>query len=222
MITLNVRRSFETFAAGDALTLPDQSARALARAYPGIFEYAPGGSSDTGSALPDVGDDAPLPIPARDYGYIRYGEMMGATTVAMAANTDTPFVVRAPRTLSDKLKGRFAGFAFFDDQNILRCQQPGDSYFLSLRMTITPQVVGGWFELDIVVNGNVAGLPGPTSSRQVPLTGPAGSGYRFDQLLQVFPSTGFAANGANIVMRSSVPVTLSNDVLFITPVVAAS
>ena len=158
---------------------------------------------------------------AGDYGEIRYGEMMGATTVAMPANTDTPFVVRAPRVVTDNLKPPFAGFEFFDNTSILRCRKAGDSYLLSVRLTVTPQVIGGYFSLGILIAGNVSGLAGPTSSRQVTLSGAAGQDCRFDEMYQVFPAAGFAANGATLVMRSSVPVVVSNDVLFLTPVVAA-
>ena len=161
------------------------------------------------------------PGPSGDFGYIRYGEMMGATTVAMPASTDTPFVVRSPRLVTDNLKRPFAGFGFFDADSILRCRAAGDSYLLSIRLTVTPQLIGGYFALGISIAGNVSGLIGPTSSRQVALSGAAGQDYRFDEVFQVFPSSGFAANGATIVMRSSVPVVLSNDVLFITPVAAA-
>lgn len=146
---------------------------------------------------------------------------MGTTALALPANTDMPFVVRAPQVITDNLKPPFTKFQFLDLTGRLRARAAGDSYLLSVRLTITPQVIGGYFSLGVLIAGNVSGLTGPTSSRQVALSGAAGQDYRFDEVYQVFPSTGFLANGATLVMRASVPVVLSSDVLFVTPVVAA-
>ena len=156
-----------------------------------------------------------------NYGSVRYGEMMGAAITDMEANTDTPFIVTAPREVADGLRSVFDGFNFLDAAGVLRARKAGDSYQLSLRVTAIPQLFGGWLKVGIYIAGNISGLDGATSERTVPLTEAAGTPHRIDELFQVFPRAGFIANGAVIMLRSSVPVRLSAETLFVTPLVAA-
>ncbi|BAU93356.1 putative dimodular nonribosomal peptide synthase [Methylorubrum populi] len=156
-----------------------------------------------------------------DYGTVRYGEMMGATVTDLPANTDAPFIVTAPRDVLGNLRGPFADFAFLDDDGVLRARKSGDSYQLSLRVTAVPQLFGGWLKIGIYIAGNISGLEGATSERTVPLTEAAGTPHRIDELFQVTPRSGFLANGAKIMLRASVPVRLSQETLFVTPLVAA-
>lgn len=156
-----------------------------------------------------------------DYGSIRYGEMMGTPVTDLDANTDTPFIVTAPRDVLGSLRGPFAGFDFLDDEGVLRARKAGDSYQLSLRVTAVPQLFGGWLKVGIYIAGNISGIDGATSERTVPLTEAAGTPHRIDELFQVSPRAGFLANGARIMLRASVPVRLSQETLFVTPLVAA-
>ncbi len=156
-----------------------------------------------------------------NYGSVRYGEMMGAAITDMEANTDTPFIVTAPREVANGLQGPFQGFDFLDAAGVLRARKAGDSYQLSLRITAIPQLFGGWIKIGIYIAGNISGLDGATSERTVPLTEAAGTPHRIDELFQVFPRAGFIANGAVIMLRASVPVRLSQETLFVTPLVAA-
>lgn len=156
-----------------------------------------------------------------DYGSARYGEMMGAVVTDLAANTDAPFIVTAPRDVIGGLCGPFTGFDFLDDEGVLRARKAGDSYQISLRITATPQLFGGWLKIGIYIAGNISGIKGATSERTVPLTEAAGTPHRIDELFQVTPRTGFLANGARIMLRASVPVRLSQETLFVTPLVAA-
>lgn len=84
-----------------------------------------------------------------------------------------------------------------------------------------PQLFGGWLKIGIYIAGNIAGLEGATSERTVPLTEAAKTPHRIDELFQVSPRAGFIANGARIMLRASVPVRLSQETLFVTPLVAA-
>lgn len=156
-----------------------------------------------------------------DYGSVRYGEMMGAIVTDLAANTDAPFIVTAPRDVIGDLRGPFAGFGFLDDEGVLRARKAGDSYQLSLRVTAVPQLFGGWLKIGIYIAGNISGIEGATSERTIPLTEAAGTPHRIDELFQVTPRSGFLANGARIMLRASVPVRLSQETLFVTPLVAA-
>ncbi|MDO9428463.1 MAG: hypothetical protein Q7T93_16725 [Methylobacterium sp.] len=166
------------------------------------------------------GPEGPAGAPG-NYGSVRYGEMMGAAITDMEANTDTPFIVTAPREVANGLQGPFHGFDFLDDAGVLRARKAGDSYQLSLRVTAIPQLFGGWIKMGIYIAGNISGLDGATSERTVPLTEAAGTPHRIDELFQVFPRAGFIANGAVIMLRASVPVRLSQETLFVTPLVAA-
>jgi hypothetical protein len=166
------------------------------------------------------GPEGPAGAPG-NYGAVRFGEMMGAAVTDMEANTDTAFIVTAPREVFNGLQGPFHGFDFLDEAGVLRARKAGDSYQLSLRVTAIPQLFGGWIKIGIYIAGNISGLDGATSERTVPLTEAAGTPHRIDELFQVFPRAGFIANGAVIMLRASVPVRLSQETLFVTPLVAA-
>lgn len=166
------------------------------------------------------GDQGP-PGPAGDYGYIRYGEMAGTAVRQIAAGVEAPFAVQAPQVVTGNLTGPFTGFDFLDGSSVLRARKAGDAYFINVRFSAIPSLFGGWIRISINVVGNISGLAGPTSTRTIPLEGAAGSMTRVDEPFEVFPQAGFLANGATVTIFASVPIDVSDEVLFVTPKVAA-
>jgi hypothetical protein len=166
------------------------------------------------------GPQGPAALPS-DYGFIRYDEAASAP-IPMTENVAAPFRFLQPVTIMDSLRAPFAGMAYLDtDGMTLRARKNGDSYFVRVRLSVVTTRAGGTFTLSLFVTGNTTGLLGANTTRSVVLPAAAGTSMRIDELYQLFPGPGFAANGALFQMVSTVPATVTPESLFVTPHVAA-
>ena len=162
------------------------------------------------------------PGTAGDYGFVRYDEAASAPIV-LAEGVPSPFRFLQPVTVGNSLRAPFDTLTALDpDGMTLRARKSGDSYLVRVRLSVVATRAGGTFRLDLFVTGNTTSLTGANSMKLAALTAPAGASMRIDELFQVFPGPGFAANGALFQMTSTVPATVTPESLFVTPLVAAS
>ena len=158
---------------------------------------------------------------ASDYGFVRYDEV-NSTPINLVENVQQPFRFLAPLTTSDTLRPPFAGLAFLaPDNTTLRARKAGDSMLVRVRLSVVTARAGGTFQCNLFVTGNTTTLQGSNSTRSVNLAAPAGTSERVDLFYQLFPGSGFVANGALFQMQSTVPTQVTPESLFVTPVVAA-
>jgi hypothetical protein len=149
-----------------------------------------------------------------DYGSIRYDEV-NATPITLMPNQPTAFTLAAPVTNTDSLRGPFAGFVFLSpDGSTLSARANGDTYLIRARMSVVASLAGGSFTTDLVIPS----VSGPSSTRPRALMRPAGTSELIDELFQAFPGAGFIANGATIMLTSTVPAVVTPQTLFVTPI----
>ena len=157
-----------------------------------------------------------------DYGYIRFDEIT-ATPIVLAPGDRKPFTLTAPLMMANSLRGPFADFPFLDaDGCTVRARADGDSYDIRVRFSVVAQIAEGAFQTNFFVIGNTSGIQGAAATRARSLVAPAGTSERVDELFQVFPGAGFKANGALVMVQSSVPCVVSPESLFVRPMVAAA
>lgn len=158
---------------------------------------------------------------AFDYGFVRFDEV-ATGTIPLVENVPAPFRFIAPDAITDALRPPFAGGSYLDpDGMTIRARKSGDSYLIRVRLSVVTSRAGGTFTLGLFVTGSTIALQGANSVKDAFLTAPAGVSQRIDELFQVFPGSGFAANGAVFQMTSSVPAEVTPESLYITPEVAA-
>lgn len=151
-----------------------------------------------------------------DYGNIRYDEV-NATPITLLPNVPTAFTLAAPVTNTDSLRSPFDGFVFLSpDGRTLNARASGDSYLIRARGSVLASIAGGSFTTDLVIPS----VSGPSSTRPRTLMKAAGTPDLVDELFQVFPGAGFIANGATIMVTSTVPAVLTPQTLFVTPLTA--
>ena len=161
------------------------------------------------------GDPGPQGVPG-DYGSIRYDEV-AALPITLAPGVPKPLVLVAPVMMTNSLHGPFASFRFLDeDGTTLRARANGDSYLIRVRMSVIASIAGGSFATDLVIPG----VAGSSSTRPRTLLKAAGTADLVDELFQAFPGANFAANGAAIMLTSTVPAMVTPQTLFITPLAA--
>ena len=161
------------------------------------------------------------PQGSSDYGFVRYDET-GPAAVPLTENVQSPFRLIQPTMLTDTLRSPFAGRVYLDSDGMtLRPRKAGDSYLVRIRLSVVTTRAGGTFQVNLFVTGNTTTLQGANSTRSVNLAAPSGTSERVDLMYQLFPGTGFVANGGLFQMQSTVPMTVIPESLFITPLVAA-
>lgn len=161
------------------------------------------------------GARGPQGVPG-DYGSIRYDEV-NATPILLTPDQSVPFTLAAPVTMTNSLRGPFANFTFLlPDGATLQARANGDSYLIRARMSVVAVQAGGSFTTDLVIPG-VSGL---SSTRPRSLLKPAGTPDLVDELFQAFPGNNFVANGATLMLTSSVVATVIPQTLFVTPIEA--
>ena len=193
----------------DAVMVPPQTAVTLVEREQG----PPGPAGPAGVAgAPGI---------AGDYGFVRFDEA-AAASLPLVENVQSPFRFLQPVPPSDNLQAPFAGRTYLDaDGMTLRARRTGDSYLVRVRFSVVTTRAGGTFTIGLYVTGNTTSLTGANTTRSVLLSVPAGTSMRIDELFQIFPGAGFAANGALFQMTSTVPTAVTPETLFITPLVAA-
>jgi len=156
-----------------------------------------------------------------DYGSIRYDEVT-ANTITLLPGQTKPLFLAAPVMMTNSLRGPFADFQFLDeDGKTIHARASGDSYLLRARMSVVASQASGSFTTDLSVIGSTSANAGPSSTRPRSLLKPAGTPDLVDELFQVFPGAGFAANGALLMLSASVPVVVTPQTIFVTPIEAA-
>jgi hypothetical protein len=127
------------------------------------------------------------------------------------------FTLAAPVTNTDSLRGPFAGYMFLSpDGRTLHARANGDVYLIRARMAVVSSIAGGSFSTDLVIPG----VSATSSTRPRSLLKQAGAVEIVDDLFEAFPGAGFVANGAAIMLTSSVPVTVTPQTLFVKPLTA--
>lgn len=158
------------------------------------------------------GLQGPQGVPG-DYGSIRYDEV-NATPITLTPNVPTAFTLAAPVMTVSSLRGPFADFVFLlADGRTLRARANGDTYLIRARMSVVTSIAGGSFTTDLVIPS----VSGPSSTRPRSLMKPAGTSELIDELFQAFPGSGFIANGASIMLTSTVPAVVIPQTMFVTP-----
>ena len=151
--------------------------------------------------------------PSGDYGAIRYDEV-NATPFNLSPGIAAPFTLAAPVTNTDSLRGPFFGFAFLSaNGRTLHARANGDVYLIRARLAVVAAIAGGSFSTDLVIPG----VSAASSTRARSLLKEAGTTEIVDELLEAFPGAGFVANGATIMLTSSVPATVTPQTLFVKP-----
>lgn len=162
------------------------------------------------------GQTGPAGPPGPDFtgfGYVQYTAMSDAQPVQLTPGVRTQVVMDVdPTQTTMALKGPFAGFQFWDGQT-LRARASGDAYRVRLTLTATAAVAGG----SLVFDAAVTGLSATTDTDTESLTYPAGSPQRSGCKLDLYPKSVFVAAGAKIFVTSTVPVSLSSEVLVVSP-----
>jgi hypothetical protein len=160
-----------------------------------------------------AGQRGPQGVPG-DYGSIRYDEV-NATPITLTPNQPTAFTLAAPVLTVNSLRGPFAGFVFLSlDGSTLSARANGDTYLIRARMSVVASLAGGSFTTDLVIPS----VSGPSSTRPRALMRPAGTPELIDELFQAFPGAGFIANGATVMLTSTVPAVVTPQTLFVTPI----
>lgn len=163
----------------------------------------------------ETGSPGPRGEPG-DYGSIRYDEVSG-TPISLAPDVPAAFTLAAPIMMTNSLRGPFANFTFLSpDGRTLNARANGDSYLIRVRMSVVAVQAGGSFTTDLVIPG----VSGVSSSRPRSLLIAAGPAAPVDELFQAFPGPNFVANGATIMLTSTVPATVTPQTLFVTPLIA--
>lgn len=163
----------------------------------------------------EAGDPGPQGEPG-DYGSIRYDEVSG-TPISLMPDVPAAFTLAAPVMMTNSLRGPFANFTFLSpDGRTLNARANGDSYLIRVRMSVVAVQAGGSFTTDLVIPG----VSGGSSSRPRSLLIAAGPSAPVDELFQAFPGPNFVANGASIMLTSTVPATVTPQTLFVTPLIA--
>ena len=148
-----------------------------------------------------------------DYGSIRYDEV-NATPITLEPGVAAAFTLAAPVMTVNNLRGPFASFDFLSpDGRTLNARANGDTYLIRARMSVVASMAGGSFTSDLVIPS----VSGPSSTRPRSLLKPAGTPDLVDELFQAFPGSGFIANGASIMLTSTVPAVVIPQTLFVTP-----
>lgn len=166
------------------------------------------------------GPEGPKGIPG-DYGWTRYGEGAGIAPTEMLAGIETPFVVQTPVIMQDHLRAPFEGFQFLDATGRLWARKEADAYLVRIRFMATADVAGGSIEGNVYITNNDSGIAGSNSVREKPLRAQAGDDNLIDWLFPLFPGSGFVSNGARIMLKSTVPVRMKNETLWVLPSSAA-
>lgn len=171
----------------------------------------PGAQGATGAK----GDQGPQGVPG-DYGSIRYDEV-NATPITLMPGQPSAFTLAAPVMTTNSLRGPFANFVFLSpDGRTLNARANGDVYLIRARMSVVAVQAGGSFTTDLVIPS----VSGPSSTRPRSLLKPAGTPDLVDELFQAFPGAGFIANGASIMLTSTVSAVVTPQTLFVTPLEA--
>lgn len=161
----------------------------------------------------------PLPQPAfTGFGYIQYVALTSSPVLNLSPGVRTPLMMQIdPTQTSDTLKGPFAGFAFWDGTT-LRARAAGDLYEVRFTLTATSAISGGTLTTDVTING----LTVATDNDSEALSYPAGQPQRVGFKLRLLPKAGFVSGGAKIYLTSTVPVSITSEVLVIDPTNAGS
>jgi hypothetical protein len=148
-----------------------------------------------------------------DYGSVRYDEV-NATPIALMPGQPSAFTLAAPITTVNNLRGPFASFVFLSsDGRTINARANGDTYLIRARMSVVAVQAGGSFTTDLVITS----VSGPSSTRPRALMKPAGTPDLIDELFEAFPGAGFIANGATIMVTSTVQAVVTPQTLFVTP-----
>ena len=145
-------------------------------------------------------------------GWVRYSQSSTAAPVQIAAGVRTliSFVVDPTQT-QDFLNPPFEGRVSYDGTKATPYQM-GDFYSFLINLFITPQVTGGLITFDIDVGSSA----GPTVTDDSQL-GDAGVKQRVSGKLFSADLANFAANGARFYITPTVPITVQNEAITITP-----
>ena len=147
------------------------------------------------------------------FGYIQYLALATAPPLVLAPSVRTPLVMAIdPTQTTDTLKAPFAGFGFWDG-SLLHARMVGDVYEVRVTMTATAAVAGG----TLVMDATIVGLTVATDIDSESLSYPAGQGQRIGFKLRLLPKAAFVAGGAQIFITSTVPVSITSEVLVVDP-----
>ncbi len=147
------------------------------------------------------------------FGYKQYVAASASPTLTLLPDVRTPITMMVdPTQTTDTLKAPFGGFAFWDG-SLLHARAVGDVYELRLTLTATSAVAGGTLSMDVTI----VGLTVATDLDSEALSYPAGQPQRVGFKLRLLPKAGFVSGGAQIFVTSTVPCTITNEVLVIDP-----
>ena len=152
------------------------------------------------------------------FGYVQYVAQAASPvlTLAPGVRTSLAMLIDIAQT-SDTLKGAFTGFGFWDGTT-LRARAAGDLYEVRFTLTATAAISGGTLTTDVTING----LAVATDNDSEALSSPAGQPQRVGFKLRLLPKAGFVSGGAKIYLTSTVPVSITSEVLVVDPTNAGS
>ena len=147
------------------------------------------------------------------FGYVQYTALTTSPVLNLAPNVRTALMMLVdPTQTSNTLKGPFAGFTFWDGTT-LWARLAGDLYEVRFTLTATAAISGGTLTTDVTING----LTVATDNDSEALSYPAGQPQRVGFKLRLLPKAGFVAGGAKIYLTSTVPVSITSEVLVVDP-----
>ena len=147
------------------------------------------------------------------FGYVQYTAQTTSPVLNLAPGVRTPLMMLIdPAQTSNTLKGPFAGFDFWDGTT-LHARSAGDLYELRFTLTATTAIAGGTLTTEVTING----LTVATDNDSEALSYAAGQPQRVGFKLRLLPKAGFVAGGARIYLTSTVPVSITSEVLVVDP-----
>lgn len=147
------------------------------------------------------------------FGYVQYAALASAPPLMLTPGVRTPLtMVIDPAQTTDTLKGPFTGFGFWDG-TLLHARAAGDLYEVRVTLTATADIAGGTLATDVTI----LGLSVATDIDSKSLFYPAGQGQRVGFKLRLLPKAGFVNGAAQIYLTSTVPVSITSEVLAIDP-----